>query len=129
MTDSDAITSEANALLTYVIGAPPPSDMVELYRAAVLRHTTSRPLALPGLLRRFPSLMRLCEPVMGGTSLLANRIYMATLIAETQSCGSRRMYKYESTHPLVAGLGICAAMVVEAVLLAPRILISAVWRP
>jgi len=129
MTSSDTLTDEARVLLTYVVGAPPPADMIELYRTAVLRHSTSRPLALPGLLHRCPALLRVCEPVMGGSSTLKDRVYMATLIAETQRNGSRRLYRYDRTNPLVAGLRICAAMSVEAILLVPRILISAAWRP
>ncbi len=129
MTDSNALAHEAHTLLTYVTGARPPADMVELYCKAVDRQAASRPLALPALLRRFPSLLRAGEPVVRRNSLLADRIYMATLIAETQSHGSRRLYSYHKTNPVIAAVRICAAMLVEALLLAPRILISIVWRP
>lgn len=80
-----AILSEGRALLTYVLGAPPTAMLLRRYAASIAAANQGA-LAMSGLFRAVPALLRLAEP-LSDRSPLAQRLRLAATLAETSPQG------------------------------------------
>jgi nucleoside-diphosphate-sugar epimerase len=84
-----ALLAEGRALLRYLLGGAPGSMLMRRY-ARALAAAGEGPLALPAPLRRAPALLRLAEP-LSGRSALAQRLRLASTLAETSPEGERML--------------------------------------
>jgi hypothetical protein len=115
---------EGRTLLCY-LGERSPRPVQLRHYARVLN--TDEPLHLPTLLHKYPSLVRLVEPVGGGGRLGA-RLYLATILLEVSPEGARRLYDYEGRSRVGAVLSAALVLLVESVTLPLRLLLGRYWR-
>jgi nucleoside-diphosphate-sugar epimerase len=89
------LLGEGAALIAYVLGARPEPRLVRLYARALHARGEAAPLPL-AFARRWPFLLRFMEP-LGGGSVLAARLALATRLAETGAAGADRFFAYRGT--------------------------------
>ena len=80
-----AILAEGRALLAYVLGMPPSQMLLRRYAASIAAANQGA-LAMSGLFRRFPPLLRLAEP-LSDRSPLAQRLRLAATLVDTSPQG------------------------------------------
>ena len=80
-----AILAEGRALLTYILGAPPGNMLLRRYAASIAAANQGA-LAMSGLFRRVPALLRLAEPLRA-SGQLAQRLRLAATLVETSPRG------------------------------------------
>ncbi len=122
-----ALLKEGNILFRYLMAGAPRPIMLRLYARAMEREGDVRPLRLPAAAIRWPALLAVFEPVLG-TTPLARRLYLATLILDARPEGARRLYDFEGSGLGAVLLAIVRVGVTEALLMPSRLLLGRVVR-
>lgn len=107
-----AALAEGRALLAYVLGARPKTMLLRRYAASIAAANQGA-LAMSGVFRRFPSLLRLAEPLRD-RSPLAQRLRLAATLVETSPQGEAMLAASN-----IATL--CVGFVLDAVVLPLRL--------
>jgi len=108
-----AILAEGRALLTYVLGAPPANMLMRRYAASIAA-TNQGALAMSGLFRRFPALLRLAEP-LSDRAALAQRLRLASTLVDSSPQG-------EAVLAAGSRLGLGVGFLLDALALPLRLL-------
>lgn len=130
--DGHDVGAEAAALLRYVRGKPPSSGTLRRYLRGWKRINLGAPV-LPALVRRCPSLLRLCEPFPANSRPRAvafrARLSAAAMLSEAEPAYDGQFYAYRPAGAPAAWSAMIWNGAVEALLLLPRLMLSRwMWR-
>jgi len=114
---------EGRALLKYVTSRSVGGTLMRRYTRAVEVTRRSVPLRLPGIVYKWPALMRIFEPV-GGAGAVADRLAIAMVIAETTPEGAKEFCALEKQSWLLSTVELVVLLTAEALLMPLRILIG-----
>ena len=107
-----AILAEGRALLAYVLGAPPTNMLLRRYAASIAAANQGA-LAMSGLFRAVPALLRCAEP-LSDRGRLAQRLRLAATLVETSPQG-------EAMLAASSRVGICVGVFFDALALPFRL--------
>lgn len=128
---STGTASEANALLTYVLGEEPEADLVERWLAATTALGVSTAPLLRDIFVRFPMLIGLIDPLFdtaGPARELKLKLSIATAVAEASRQGARTFYSVIDHSYVGAIIALARLGVLEALAFPIRFLCTLVGR-
>lgn len=114
---------EGRVLLRYVAGRPARGTIVRRYVRAVDATRGSIPLRLPRIVYGWSSSLRLFEPI-GGEGVVADRLAVAMVIAETTPEGASKFCALEQRSWLGSCIELVVMLSIEAVLMPLRLLLG-----
>lgn len=121
-----ALIFEGRILLGYLAGERPSPVLVRRYVRALQNLGEQRPLTLPGLVQKFPTLLRFMEPVTvssdGISPCLNRRLEIALSVLEMSPQGARLFSAYTPANKLLKWGRLFLTLVVECFALPVRLL-------
>lgn len=125
---------EGYALLHYVLGHPPKDDLVNRWEAGARAIGLSDAADLRGVFLRYPTLIRMIDPVFGTGSISAARLTaklsVAAAIAEASPAGARILCEMTDQSVLASVARLCWLGIIELVVLPLRLFFtigSSLW--
>lgn len=119
-----AVLAEGRAFLRYVLRAEPGSALLRRYARAVRNSSTPGALRLLRLFVRMPRLIRLIEPINGG-SVLAQRLAIALALAEASPQATSAL---ESSSRLPRLLALTCDLIIETLVFPARVAATVMQR-
>lgn len=119
-----ALLAEGRALLRYVLRDRPGPALVRRYARAIARTHTNGAMHLPHAIFQLPFLLRFLEP-FGDQSLLAQRLKIATALAEASPEGGRAL---QSNARMGRLAWLAADVIVELLATPARLAATKLWR-
>ena len=119
--------NEGLTILSYILGKTPKTNLIERYCRAVLTKT-GNPVAIlfPGLIRKFPFLLCLIEPVgQKKTPILTafkDRLNIAMVLVDTSIEGTKLFYNIDSRRRIQLILKMIIYIFIEIILFPIRLL-------
>ncbi len=114
------LLAEGRALVGYVLGSRAPSALVRRYVRAVQAEEDLQPIGLSRVVRAWPALLRVIEPLGQPSLRLSRRLAIATRIVEMTPQGAQRFHDYRGRAAWVAWPLLACLLAFEAALMPLR---------
>ena len=122
----EQIGTEAEILLTYILGCHPPKSLIDRYSIIISNSENPNPVLLSKIFIKFPKLVRFIEPLnftsKSKNSVLRQRLLLAQRIAEYSPEGARVFFSFQNCPLHICVFKIFLLCVIEFLILPFRLI-------